>query len=192
MFKRNMEKITITEIMANNYITDEEKAVSLAENYYFQDGEIDIIKLAKAMGLGVNITNQLENPAEIFYSKDDNNNEKFEIFVKKLPYLERQRFSVAHEIAHYCLHKDKLKEIGVIDREGFNSLDRKLEIEADRLAGEILMPINCINKFLEQNNLIDCLKLEEKVIEKIAKNFQVSKVASAIRLRDLGFSVRFI
>lgn len=173
-------------------MSDAQKAISIAENLFNKDGEIDIVKLAHDMNLEVFTSKKMSSLAEIFYENNEKWGEKFEIIIQKLPSLERQRFSIAHEIAHFCLHKDLLRQYGVIDREGVNSLDRKYEMEADNLAGQILMPENCIKKVLTDLGLDNCFKLEDKSITDIAKKFQVSKVAASIRLRDLGYSVRFV
>lgn len=54
----------------------------------------------------------------------------------------RQRFTVAHELAHYFLHRDLLKD-GIVDDVLYRSSHSTyIEQEANRLAADILMPIH--------------------------------------------------
>jgi len=90
---------------------------------------------------------------------------------------ERQRFTLAHEIAHFLLHKDKLSE-GIEDTVLFRSnLSDKLEVEANKLAADIVMPLSLINAIDFPNDT----KFEVKV-ERIANLAQLSIPAIEIRL----------
>lgn len=58
----------------------------------------------------------------------------------------RQRFTAAHEIAHYILHRDLIGD-GITDDVLYRSeLSSPLEREANELAAEILMPWHLINR----------------------------------------------
>ncbi|ELO1026041.1 TPA: ImmA/IrrE family metallo-endopeptidase [Pseudomonas aeruginosa] len=64
---------------------------------------------------------------------------------------ERQRFTIAHEIAHYLLHRDRLAG-GITDDVLYRSrLSDELEWEANRLAADIIMPVNLIQQCLREN-----------------------------------------
>lgn len=90
---------------------------------------------------------------------------------------ERQRFTIAHEIAHFLLHKDKISD-GIIDDILYRSaLSDELEQQANRLAADIIMPWALINKSLEN---ISVEKVEEK-IELVADLAEVSLTAMKIR-----------
>lgn len=91
---------------------------------------------------------------------------------------ERQRFTVAHEISHYLLHRDKIGD-GIVDDILYRStLSDSLEAEANRLAADILMPWG---KLVEFMNSMSELRIEEK-IERIARLAEVSTTAVKIRL----------
>lgn len=91
---------------------------------------------------------------------------------------ERQRFTVAHEIAHFLLHKDKLQE-GITDSILYRSgLTNALEAQANRLAADIVMPLPLIQKSMLQYR---GLKIEQK-IEKLAEEADMSTTAMQIRL----------
>lgn len=102
----------------------------------------------------------------------------FIIRVNRHEHKNRQRFTLAHELAHYFLHQDDIGE-GVQDNVLYRShLSDKREAEANRLAADILMPWNVIEEKLRQ---YANLNLEER-IEKIASDLELSTTAVGIRL----------
>lgn len=91
---------------------------------------------------------------------------------------ERQRFTIAHEIAHFLLHRDRLAN-GITDDVLYRSgLTDDLERQANRLAADIIMPYNLIQIALSNLN---SLKTEEK-LKTISELAQVSLAAVRIRL----------
>lgn len=91
---------------------------------------------------------------------------------------ERQRFTLAHEIAHFLLHRDRLIN-GITDDVLYRSgLTDDLERQANRLAADIIMPDNLIQSaLLAMSNL----KPEEK-LKRLSELAQVSLAAIKIRL----------
>lgn len=90
---------------------------------------------------------------------------------------ERQRFTIAHEIAHFLLHKDRLAG-GIEDDVLYRSrLSDELEREANRLAADIIMPAELINAAMQDNSK---LKLDERQ-KKVAEKAEVSLAAIKIR-----------
>lgn len=108
-------------------------------------------------------------------------NGTFVIRVNRHDVKERQRFTVAHEIAHFLLHKDRIGD-GITDDILYRSkLSDHMEIQANRLAADILMPWHLVQvKLSEYKNFRD----EEKY-EKIANEAEVSTTAIKIRLGKL-------
>jgi Zn-dependent peptidase ImmA (M78 family) len=100
----------------------------------------------------------------------------------------RQRFTLAHELAHVRLHRPELERAVHVDR---GSLRRDaiasagvdpIEIEANAFASELLMPAAQVEKVL-QGETID---LEDDVaIAALAKRFRVSEAAMRFRLSSL-------
>jgi predicted transcriptional regulator len=87
----------------------------------------------------------------------------------------RQKFTLAHEIAHFILHRDLIED-GVIDDTMYRSeLGSFYETQANQLAADILMPIRLVKKWYAQ---IPDLK-------ELAKKFDVSEQAMKIRLDNL-------
>jgi Zn-dependent peptidase ImmA (M78 family) len=85
----------------------------------------------------------------------------------------RQRFSLAHEIGHYYLHRDYFEHRD----ENLTHKEQKkiMESEADNFASEFLMPSELVK---ETFNKIKDAKL-------IAKMFAVSEQSFWIKLQDL-------
>lgn len=99
----------------------------------------------------------------------------------------RQRFTAAHELAHYLLHRDLLgdgkrmhRHIDTLyaggDQEGDVIFKRSHEIEANRIAAQIVMP----------RTLVKTRFAETADASALAAQFGVSKAAMEIRLKTLG------
>ena len=84
----------------------------------------------------------------------------------------RQKFTLAHELAHYVLHRD-LIENGVVDDTMYRSdLSSHLEVQANQMAADIIMPVRLVRRALQSEN----------DPRKLAKMFGVSEQAMKIRL----------
>ena len=101
----------------------------------------------------------------------------------------RQRFTLAHELAHVCLHRRELERAVHVDR---GSLRRDalaaegvdpIEIEANAFAAEFLMPTGLLIPVLERHPV----DLEDDdAVAALAKRFRVSDAAMRYRLNSLG------
>ena len=94
---------------------------------------------------------------------------------------ERQRFTLAHEIAHFLLHREKIGD-GIVDDILYRSnLSDAMEQQANRLAADLIMPWDMVKtSLIAYGNL----KIEEK-IERISNELEVSTTAIKIRLGKL-------
>lgn len=104
------------------------------------------------------------------------------IRVNRYEARERQRFTIAHELAHFMLHKNLIDKSskGITDNILYRSgAPEAVEYEANRLAAEIVMPGYQVKKALYED--FDGIATEE-AIENLAERFQVSKAAMEIRL----------
>lgn len=96
------------------------------------------------------------------------------ILVERSLSFARKRWTIAHELGH-CLISSHL---GQLARRGHST---KLDRQADWFAAELLMPIPLIKKWWEH-----CRRRgQEKAIEQMAWDFQVSRQAMEIRLKEL-------
>lgn len=103
---------------------------------------------------------------------------KITIKVNRHDVKERQRFTIAHEIAHFLLHRDRLAN-GITDDVLYRSrLSDELEREANRLAADIIMPDELIQNCLSNYSN---LKPEDRY-KKVAEQAEVSLAALKIRV----------
>ena len=129
------------------------------------------IELDKKAELDDNIAGQIEKSPE----------NKFKISINKNDHYFRKRFTMAHECAHFLLHKNLLGD-GVEDSKKYrkievtnfsNSIKDKHEVEANKFAAGLLMPLDDVRKDWESSN--------GNMVE-FASKWQVSPKAMKIRL----------
>lgn len=101
----------------------------------------------------------------------------------------RIRFTIAHELAHYELHRDKShlfvdkQFIYRSTKSGDTPITFAMEQEANAFASAILMPTDLLRKEIHKTDLN---LMDDKAIEKLADLFQVSTTAMSIRISGLG------
>lgn len=134
--------------------------------------------LAKALGLKVIVA---ALPLKISgMIKPDEDGDSFVIKVNRFEPKSRQRFTIAHEIAHYLLHQDRINA-GVVDSVLYRSkLSSRVEAEANRLAADIVMPRRKIRELTG----LETSKVSDQMLEQLAEQFQVSKQAMSIRMGE--------
>lgn len=103
----------------------------------------------------------------------------FRIVVNASDNPRRRRFTMAHEIAHYLLHRDLLNE-DVVDDALYRSsaLSDEYERQADRFAAQILLPAEMVKSAYKSL----------KDLGRLAMLFDVSDAALRIRLKELGLA----
>lgn len=93
----------------------------------------------------------------------------------------RQRFTMAHELGHYMLHKGKNVEF--VDTTFFRSSEMdSIEYNANEFASRLLMPEDRLRK------LVDIDKI--KNIGILAEKFHVSSAAMKYRVISLGYKIK--
>ncbi len=94
---------------------------------------------------------------------------------------ERQRFSLGHELGHWTYHKGKMLYCTQSDIESHSDKARETEGVADRFASSLLMP-----SFLFKPALFAHKKISWKAVRELAKEFECSPLATALRIVDLN------
>jgi hypothetical protein len=90
----------------------------------------------------------------------------------------RQRFTVAHEIGHFLLHRDQIGT-GIIDDALYRSgLSDRREAEANRIAADILMPERLIDAWMDRSRVLGV----DDTLGYLRERFEVSDAAMKIRL----------
>lgn len=129
--------------------------------------------LAGALGLRVVLATLPMNISGLIQPAEDGG---FVIKVNRFEPKERQRFTIAHEIAHFILHRDKL-QAGLVDSVLYRSkLSSRLEAEANRLAADIIMPKEAVIAAMQE------MQGGDEGVDALAQRFQVSRQAMEIRV----------
>lgn len=136
---------------------------------------VDVVGIAERLGidlipeaLGEHIAGKLIRDSE------PGGSAHYTIIVNSADHPRRRRFTIAHELAHFVLHRDLIEHEDVVDNELYRShLSNYLEAQANRLAANILMPYPLITE-LRQQGILAPLDL--------ARKFNVSEQAMRIRL----------
>lgn len=144
-------------------------------------------KIARAEGATI-VSKSLESEFSGFLYRDK---DSVIIGVNKSQKLERQRFTIGHELGHFLLHEyDQLHT----DRSGFQLRLRSpkssegtdaTEIEANLFAAELLMPTAFLERELAVGTRIDAV--DDEQIAKLAKKYGVSTQALLIKLSRMGY-----
>ncbi|WP_167449544.1 ImmA/IrrE family metallo-endopeptidase [Halobacillus trueperi] len=160
----------------------EEKANDILERYHPQIIPIDPLEIANAEGIEVISVEFTEE--EISGLIDIDGMEKT-IFVNHFHHPVRKRFTIAHELGHYFLHLQGIRDGVYVDnsinesffrKEVYGDTDKQKEREANQFAASLLMP----------KNWVEAKWKETYDIGEMAKLFNVSSSAMGYRLINLG------
>ncbi|MEM9814867.1 MAG: ImmA/IrrE family metallo-endopeptidase [Cyanobacteria bacterium P01_D01_bin.6] len=148
---------------------------------------VDVKAIVKAEGLDVTEEDLEDEVSGLLVSKNGHH----VIIINANHYLNRQRFTIAHELGHYLMHRNIsnifFDEALVFFRDKEAAEGTKLqEIEANAFAAELLMPESLLRKVVRKNPVDAFDDSEESLLTKTAKDFQVSVQALTIRLTRLG------
>ncbi|HZR31801.1 MAG TPA: ImmA/IrrE family metallo-endopeptidase [Terriglobales bacterium] len=114
----------------------------------------------------------------------------FYIAVNPDQHPNRQRFTIAHELAHFILHyKDSSERIEHVDTDFRVSWRNHVssqgvdwnEIEANRFAAELLMPEHMLRPDVDKFGMLD-----DDALQRLAALYKVSRLAMRFRLINLG------
>ncbi len=163
------------------------QAESLVESLGIKNPAVDVIAVAKGLGIEVIVTDLDEDISGVLVTGQRGSC----IAVRKGDVAARRRFSIAHEIGHYYLrHQFQTGEHVHVDRghlishrssRSSSGTDLK-EIEANQFSACLLMPSKLLR---ERIKALDTDQLFDSHISQLSKEFQVSEQAMAIRLSAL-------
>jgi hypothetical protein len=139
---------------------------------------VDVKAIAEALGIKVWEGRWPENiSGKLIPDPVNGGNAGYSIIVNGDEGFTRKRFTIAHELAHFILHRNQI-EAGIIDNVLYRSgLSNLQERQANRLAADILMPRHLVARILEKH--------KNHAIEVLANFFMVSPAAMTIRLNQL-------
>lgn len=149
-------------------------------NKYASRIPFDVISFAQDLGIEVLESDKLEKTTRGYIKEFPNN--KVVICINKNNYFNRKRFTIAHELGHYFLHREKLINM-IIEAENYepamyhNDDLNNEEKEANNFGATLLMP---------KEQFVKLWNIEDYPIEAMAKYFLVSELAIYNRARFLG------
>jgi Zn-dependent peptidase ImmA (M78 family) len=165
-------------------VKNKDQAFAYSLKQYQKKGSFDVVEFAKKLGLKVYTTDDLEeNQSGAIVKEKDG----FVIYINQYHNSKRQRFTIAHELGHYFLHRDNFKKEnqGIVDSIKIASsapyLSRKKgksgkeEAQANEFAANLLMPREL---FIKEYKACE-------TIEEVAQKFNVSVESVAVRANNI-------
>ncbi|WP_304351336.1 ImmA/IrrE family metallo-endopeptidase [Comamonas testosteroni] len=153
----------------------------IAENLVSELGitsaeELDIDVIAMAVGVEVRYENLIGCEASLVGFGD-----RAIATINRRSIRGRERFSLAHELGHWQLHRGRSFQCRLDEPQKNLSSDRALEKEADRFAAHLLMPapifIPLVQAYKEPNF---------QNLASMAQTLETSLMATALRLVDIN------
>jgi Zn-dependent peptidase ImmA (M78 family) len=92
----------------------------------------------------------------------------------------RKRFTIAHEIAHFCLHSAQQATFHDQTFSRRASDPNPMERDADNFAAELLMPEQAVRRLIKSGTTS---------LSNLAEHFRVSALAMKYRVKNLGYQV---
>ena len=135
---------------------------------------VDLLRILTAHGIGYEEVDDFPDTVDALFIEDG---AKVYAAVNARQHLHRQRFSLAHELGHYFLHRDGMPEDAVTIDSPPTGEDEigaptksPAEIEADLFAGELLVPLEMLKAHVS------------KGIPELSKIFVVSEQVISIAI----------
>lgn len=149
---------------------------SIREGFVDTNGNIEIEAIAEWNGIEVSYEKM--DSSKSGYLKNINN--KWIIGVNKLHNRKRQRFTIAHELGHYYMHKNS--NLDFEDSTFFRTLNMtSIEYTANDFAAKLLMPETRIKESVDGGI---------KSLFELAELFNVSAAAIKYRVVSLGYKMK--
>ncbi|ARB85390.1 MULTISPECIES: ImmA/IrrE family metallo-endopeptidase [Yersinia] len=152
-----------------------DELIAFAKQHQIVTSPLDVSRLTKELGITMRMQPMEGEESGCLKQTRDGS---WVMTVNSLHHPHRQRFTIAHELAHYVKHTIHTKEF--IDKAFFRDGQiNAMESEANRFAAELLMPEDEFKRYVTEKS--------KKVMD-IANYFQVSSMAVRIRAKQLGYS----
>lgn len=130
---------------------------------------VSIVRLARKFGLEVFREKMPPGISGAIRKTEDG----YAIYSNRAELETRRRFTYAHELAHYLLHREQIGD-GLNENVLFRSnLANELEVEANKIAADILVPTEMLNELAETRKY---------GVRELAEIFGVSRSMMLIRL----------
>lgn len=141
-----------------------------------QEAPVNVASIARDLGLAVYHDERMPKDIAGKIVRESTSPGGYSIYVNAGDPPRRRRFTLAHEIAHFVLHRDLIGD-GLIDDGLYRSkLGGHYERQANRMAADILMPAALIKGYYRGGT---------QSFADLGRIFDVSEAAMRIRLGEL-------
>jgi Zn-dependent peptidase ImmA (M78 family) len=167
--------------MINKHIEDQ--TFNLLQNLGIKEpSDIDVFKIAEHLNVDVQSAQLGSDISGLFVIKENKSYIRF----NENEADARQKFTIAHELGHFVLHKDTPLFVDRNEKIMFRNLttgtgEARKEREANSFAASLLMP----QKFIERE--LGKIPPKEDTVSYLARIFNVSTQAMSFRLSNLGY-----
>lgn len=162
-----------------NLLRSVESVIQNAREKGYYNG--DSLDITKVIGEHKDIRIEQVEMAGSLSGSLDYKNGFWVMSVNKSHNPKRQKFTLAHEYAHYLLHKEN--SLSFVDTTFFRGADKtSIEYVANDFATNLLMPESVVRKLIDNDNIKNIGDLSEK--------FGVSAAAMKVRVIQLGYKVK--
>jgi Zn-dependent peptidase ImmA (M78 family) len=173
-FIRGIEKRR-KDLIDQGYHTPEE-LIDFAKKNNCSVDPIDVVKLTDLLGIVIRYEPMDgDDSGSLSCGKKSG---KWIMKVNSLHHFNRQRFTIAHELAHFICHRhlNDFFSDTVFFRNGEQN---RLEVEANQFAARLLMPEKYFRRYIKESS---------NVVSDISEHFGVSSMAVRIRAKQLNYS----
>ena len=139
-----------------------------------QNAPVNVEAIARDLGLSVYLDRQM--PADIA-GKIVRSPSGYSLYIIAADPTRRRRFTLAHEIAHFVLHRDLIGDDLIDDGMYRSKLGGQYERQANRLSADILMPLGLVRGYYRGGTTS---------YAELGDIFDVSTDAIRIRLQELN------
>ena len=166
-------------------ILDENEDIVFIQTIASDDkGNIDVKKVAESKNIRLEYI-PMESSISGYLRQE---NGEWIIGVNSIHNPKRQRFTIAHELGHFYMHKDKNVDFECFLARNFedttffrNTDNSSIEYSANEFAANLLMPEDSIRKAIQTGT---------KNIEDLSSQFNVSIAAIKYRVLSLGYKLK--
>lgn len=166
-----------------------ELAVQLVLDSNISKAPVNVGLIVKKAGISLEETDLGEDMSGLLFVHLD----KAVIAYSSRQGIQRKRFTIAHELGHYMLHKELNSDTVFVDKDFivkyrsnklYSDVEMRQEQEANAFAAALLMPKDFIFEELNKESLQSLQ--ESELIERLATIFEVSVPAMTFRLTNLN------
>lgn len=136
--------------MTADYKKAQQAATTLLEKYNVTEPTVSVVTIAESEGLSIKVVAMPDTLKDVSGFVDFENKL---LFVNASDPPRRQAFTIAHELGHWTLHKDKAKDVKVLPRFAGTSAKDPIEQEANCFAAHLLVPLDMLKDTMKKNKL---------------------------------------